>query len=166
MINGTDVLLNEYVSDLSEKKIFDEMLNISRHSADIRFSRYLDFGTKIRGGGVRFNQCQSATDGFTMFYIQGKMDERNNILFNTSSPPVSIGPLCFRTCPVSVEARTTLTSTKPSTLYFNRVNEAGPLMGKANSFQRQQSEVKEETNTTTGKISFTYTSLVILFYLQ
>lgn len=158
MINGTDVLLNEYVNDLSEKKIFDEMLNISRSYADVRFSRRLS-----GAGGVRFNQCDSAVDGFTMYYIQGKMDARNNIMFNTASQPVSIGPLCFRTCPVRVEARTTWTSTKPSTMLFNYDASGSVIKGK-NTLLKSivKSEDSPAANNITGM--FCSTKIESLFH--
>lgn len=134
------MLLNEYMDDLSEKRIFDEMLNITRTYADIKFSRRLEYN--IAGGagnkqqqqetpspGVRLNQCSSAADGFNIFYIQGKMDERNSILFNTTSAPVSIGPFCFRDCqlnlaPISVSTVTTTTTTttiRPLSMLFKDV---------------------------------------------
>lgn len=101
VIKGKDVLLNEYIDDLSEKKIFDESLIIRRNYADIKFSRRLDYGhdTDEEPGGVSFNNCDSAaSDGFYMFYIHGNLDADNNILFNTSNTTVTMGPFCFKSC--------------------------------------------------------------------
>jgi hypothetical protein len=82
------------------------MLNITRNYADIKFSRRLEYKYETSTGatassGVKFNQCSSSDDGFNIVYIQGKMDEKNNILFNTASAPIYIGPFCFKSCGLS-----------------------------------------------------------------
>jgi hypothetical protein len=94
VIRDKDVLLNEYVDEINEKKIFAESLSIKKNYAEIKFSRRLGH----LSNGVNLNECSANSDGFYIFYIHGMLDKDNSILFNTSSSPVTIGPFCFRSC--------------------------------------------------------------------